>query len=746
MLTNLPLELRRLPQWVVVGPNKAPLNPRTFRLADVTDPSTWGSFDEAVQSGRAVGFVLCEGDPFTFIDLDAPKTQEQADRHQRIFEAFDTYTELSQSGNGVHIVCRGRVPRGVRRDAVEVYSAERYMICTGSVLKQRPITDQQRLLDVLFAEMDDGRASVGLVETGAVLSDEALWEMAAGAVNGEKFRALWDGQWAELGYPSQSEADYALLAMLAFYSKSNEQVRRVFRMSQLGKRDKAQRDAYLDRALRHMRAKEPPPVDVDALLADVYSNDPQSPEEAAAQYDEAEAVLAAAKAPPPKPARQQAITFPPGVVGEVAQYILDSAIRPVPEIALCAAIALCAGIAGRSYNISGTGLNQYLIALAPTGSGKEGAAAGIDTLISAVRRTVPAADIFIGPATFASGQAMIRQLDRSPCFVSVLGEFGLTLQQVCDPRANGAERALKKVWLDLYTKSGRDKVIRPSVYSDNAKDTKTVRAPCVTLFGESTATTFYDGLDSTHIAEGLVPRFLVVEYKGGRPARNPNANCEPPAELVTALTELVSVALTTQQNHTCAPVATDTEADEVLSAFDAEADRQINDAPGEVEKHLWNRAHLKALKLAALLAVGCDVHNPVITRELAEWAVGFVRRDVTNLEAKFGAGETGQGEHRQESDVRRCFADYQRMTEKQRAGYGVPEKLCKESNALPYCVLRRRLRPLASFRNDRRGASEALRRTLDDMVHAGVLALVPAADAVARWDSSAPVYLRGRAW
>lgn len=742
MLTNVPLELRRLPQWVVAGQNKLPLNPRTFRNADVADPSSWGTFEEASSTGRPVGFVLTEGDPFTFIDLDLPKNQEQADRHQKIFEACDSYAELSQSGNGVHLVCRGKVPHGVRRDSVEVYSSHRYMICTGNVLKARPITNQQPLLDALFAQMQDGRATTNLVETEATVEDEDLWDMAQHAANGAKFLALWNGQWAELGYPSQSEADYALLSMLAYYSKSNEQVRRVFRMSQLGKRDKAQRDEYLNRALRRMRAKEPPPVDVTGLLAEAATKeDPAGVDYAAVQEAAAEAAapVATTKAP-------GVLTFPPGLVGDVAQYVLDSAIRPVPEIALCAAIALCAGIAGRSYNISGTGLNQYIVALAPTGSGKEGAAAGIDALVTAVRRTVPAADVFIGPATFASGQAMIRQLDRSPCFVAVLGEFGLTLQQICDPRANGAERALKKVLLDLYTKSGHGKVIRPSVYSDNAKDTKAVRAPCVTLFGESTATTFYDGLDSTHISEGLVPRFMVVEYKGGRPARNPNANCEPPAELVEALTQLTTVALTTQQNGTCAPVVMDAEAEEVLGAFDTEADRQINSAPGEVERHLWNRAHLKALKLSALLAVGADLHDPVVTRELAEWAVDFVRRDVTNLESKFGAGETGQGEHRQEGDVRRAFADYRRMTVEQRAAYGVPAKLCSEPDAVPYCVFRRRLRPLASFRNDRRGATEALRRALDDMVHAGVLAVVPAADAVERWDSSAPVYIRGKAW
>src|SRR5690606_21901645 len=143
---------------------------------------------------------------------------------------------------------------------------------------------------------------------------------------------------------------------------------------------------------------------------------------------------------------------------------------------ISAAIALVAGIIGRSYNISGTGLNQYIILLAKTGAGKEGAATGIENLVSAVRPIVPMVDRFIGPSAFASGQALIKVLDEQPCFVSILGEFGLTLQQLCDPRANSAQVMLRKVLLDLYNKSGWNKVLRSSVYSDTSKNTKLIRS------------------------------------------------------------------------------------------------------------------------------------------------------------------------------------------------------------------------------------------------------------------------------
>ena len=78
------------------------------------------------------------------------------------------------------------------------------------------------------------------------------------------------GTYTAMGYGSQSEADMALLSIIAFYTRDNDQVRRIFRCTGLGKRDKATKDnRYLNTALRKLRAGEPLQADFDAMKEDV---------------------------------------------------------------------------------------------------------------------------------------------------------------------------------------------------------------------------------------------------------------------------------------------------------------------------------------------------------------------------------------------------------------------------------------------------------------------------------------------
>ena len=139
---RIPEELRARPQWVVwkaVGdkPDKVPYSARTGRRASSTDLLTWSTFQEALEAYEngdyaGLGFVFSSADPYTGVDLDncVDEDGEIALWAMEIVRYFDSYTELSASGTGLHVIVRGDVPNR-RKDDVEVYSSKRFFTVTG---------------------------------------------------------------------------------------------------------------------------------------------------------------------------------------------------------------------------------------------------------------------------------------------------------------------------------------------------------------------------------------------------------------------------------------------------------------------------------------------------------------------------------------------------------------------------------------------------------------------------------------
>ncbi|QBQ71151.1 primase [Shewanella phage S0112] len=833
MLKNIPQELCELKQWVcatkseVKEKDKIPINPATGKAADPKDPSTWGTYEEAVngrtQKNPHIGFVLTEDDPYTIIDLDDPydpkhnwsdeKREQCAALNERIFNAFESYTELSQSGNGVHIIVRGCLPKGSRRDTVEVYPFGRMIITTGNILKDLPITDQQPLLNILFAEVNKDRANTAkLVELDADLSDDEIIEMAMNADNGEKFTALCNGDFC--GLPSQSEADLALMSILAFYTKSNEQVRRIFRMTELGKREKAvKNDRYLNFTLERVRANLPEIVDVSEAQERVLAmmtaagikpffkdtpNEEEPPIPICGKDNESEApalsngdpgenkinpydaatiaasILSNAKRKVVAPSlyagskekaqqcAESAISrekdqrdrsrqatkiaspgedfYPPGLIGDIAKYITESAARPVPDVGLIAAIGMVAGICGRQYNVSGTGLNQYLIFLAKTGMGKEGIASGIERLIRAVRKNIPSVVDFRGPGTFASGQALVRFMSEQPNFFSILGEFGMTLKHICDPRAIQAMSALRQTLLDLYQKSGWHSTLQKSVYSDKDKNTGDIQSPALTIIGESTPETFFEGLTEFHIQDGLIPRFSIREYTGMRPYLNKNSGFNPSDSLVNDLTGLVESVLSMNANDSHVDVLMDAEATSLSDELEKYSTDIINTSEDRILCQLWNRAHLKTIKLAALIAVGTNYHSPVVTGDMFRWALDFTKQDINLITNKFRRGEIGQGADKLELDMKRKIAVYFGKVPK--ANY----KKAHSNGIIPYSWLKDNVRQMVSYKNDPRGQMGAFKSTLEALVEANELEIVPKPQAKALLGQSVTCYALGPMW
>jgi len=128
-------------------PTKIPIDPRTGRYGSATDADTWGTFEVAHKRARAdglsgVGFVFTEADPIVGVDLDdcrIPETGATVDWATGIMDMLDSFTEVSPSGTGVHILINGSVPGDRSRNGdVEIYETARFFTVTGNRVDGRP--------------------------------------------------------------------------------------------------------------------------------------------------------------------------------------------------------------------------------------------------------------------------------------------------------------------------------------------------------------------------------------------------------------------------------------------------------------------------------------------------------------------------------------------------------------------------------------------------------------------------------
>src|SRR5918994_1192976 len=96
------------------------------------------------------------------------------------------------------------------------------------------------------------------------LTDEEVIELAKGAKNAGKFEALWEGDTS--GYASHSEADQALISLLAFYTQDETQLDSLYRRSGLCREKWLKRSGYrrstIDKALSN-RTETYTPCDDD---------------------------------------------------------------------------------------------------------------------------------------------------------------------------------------------------------------------------------------------------------------------------------------------------------------------------------------------------------------------------------------------------------------------------------------------------------------------------------------------------
>lgn len=741
---TIPAELKALPQWIVWRAEKrdsgkvakVPVCPHNGLGASVTDPSHWGTFEQASAVADRVsglGFVFTEVDPYVFVDLDATDDPAELELQRSIYENVVSYAERSHSGKGLHIIAKGSLPQGVRARGVELYPHGRFAVMTGNVFRDSPIRDCSVELTSLYQYLTTGRLQNPVASTldgEQVMTDEELWTIAFKAKDGPKFEALWKGHWHELGYPSQSEADQALVNIIAFYTDNRAQVARLFCRSGLMREKVTKNRTYLPNMVTKSFDRKPPPIDLRALERSMREELARRQGSGAVEAHQADLPVLP-KVDPREMAKGSRVTFPPGLLGDVAKYIYASAPRPLEQVALVAAIGLLAGIAGRCYTVSNTGLNQYMILLGSSGVGKD-AMSGISTLAELMCTAHPGFGTFFGPSEIASSQALFKHLSDHPSFLSQSGEIGHLLRDMNGKQGASHLYQLKRMMLRLYSLSAPGKGTGNMVFADRDKNVKGCKSPAFTWLGETTQETFFSSITEQTVKEGFIPRMLVLECpQDWRPSVNrQHEHAVPSSELMAGLCELAAHSMTQNGQNQHQKVRFDEGAEAVLGidgTFNAFCDRRWQEAEREVMRDLWNRAWLKAAKLAALVAVGINYVDPCITIEAANWAIAIVLQDINGMLSRFSLGEVlMEGvESQQVQRVTDVVREWYVRPWDEVSGYAPGLMNLHAAKLVPYSYLSRKCIGTACFKSDRVGASYSIKRTIQQLCDRGDLEEFP---------------------
>lgn len=291
MARNFPIELTKLRQWVNYRiterdngkAGKPPVDPMTGMLAKADDPSTWGTFDQAMWRWRnikdvnGISFMFSKDDPYFGVDLDDAIHPDgtldpiAAD----IVKRLNSFTEISQSGTGLHIIAKyegdelmKEVGNGRRNKETraEMYLTNHSFVMTGNIFGEakqiqtrtkeghevfmkyvqretvqsvpaahRPGVDQvDDELDWNATITDDGCDPSKGYCMSKNLTDAELWEkMFESPKVGYEVKSLYDGDISIRGN-DHSAADWGLICYLKWWTYGDPvRMDRMFRQSGL---------------------------------------------------------------------------------------------------------------------------------------------------------------------------------------------------------------------------------------------------------------------------------------------------------------------------------------------------------------------------------------------------------------------------------------------------------------------------------------------------------------------------------
>lgn len=245
--------------WLVSDTSKKPFNPRT-RTSEWGTPDLLCTFEEMRHFlGSNPDHLPCivpQNAGLAVIDLDKTNLPEEDAPNWAIAlaERFGSYCEISQSGTGLHVILKGGMPGKrmvgqINGCKVELL-AKHCLTLTGHVFRDfDTLRGNPDALSGLYQEIfPASEEPIPAERKSPPLSNYEIISLLAKASNQKKFEQLYHEGQIDAYNEDCSAADFALAALLAFYTQNPAQIFEIIKESALykipGRSAKWEREDY----------------------------------------------------------------------------------------------------------------------------------------------------------------------------------------------------------------------------------------------------------------------------------------------------------------------------------------------------------------------------------------------------------------------------------------------------------------------------------------------------------------------
>ncbi|CAK0755060.1 hypothetical protein CCP2SC5_2090001 [Azospirillaceae bacterium] len=350
--------------------------------------------------------------------------------------------------------------------------------------------------------------------------------------------------------------------------------------------------------------------------------------------------------PPFTPPKVEPLTIAPpgGILGDMVSYMLATARRPQPELALGAGLCALGALMGRKYRTE-TNLrsNLYIIGIGGSGSGKNHPREVVNELLVAA-----GLGRYLGGNKIASGAGLLSALYRQPALLMQIDEFGMFLQSAADRKRSPKHITdILDNMTELYTSAGG--IFLGAEYSnlDGKNERRDINQPCLCVYGTTAPIHFWSALQSANVVDGSLARFIIIHCANDYPDENEAAGIrKTPSALIEALNLIASGGGHTPSGNLCGLTSTPvTSVDPMTVKMDADAKNafralsrsvtiQLREARDTPFTPILARIAENAAKIALVRAVSHDPVAPVIGADDAEWGISFVQWSANRMMAE----------------------------------------------------------------------------------------------------------------